>query len=30
VIGSAGNGHVDFTVPYLREYLRDNAIALGL
>jgi len=30
VIASAGNGHVDFTVPYLREYLRDNATALGL
>lgn len=29
VIRSAGNGHVDFAVPYLREYLREQAAHLG-
>jgi hypothetical protein len=27
LIEAAGYGHVDFTIPYLREYLRDHAAA---
>lgn len=30
IIEPAGHGHVTFTVPYLREYLRDHAASMGL
>ena len=26
----AGHGHVDFTLPYLRDYLREHAATTGL
>ncbi len=28
LIESTGHGYVDFTLPYLREYLRDHAASL--
>ena len=30
LIASVGHGKLDFTMPYLREYLREHAAALGL
>jgi hypothetical protein len=30
VIESAGHGRVTFTVPYLRDYLREHAATMGL
>lgn len=30
MIHSAGRGRVDFALPFLREYLRDHAVTLGL
>ncbi|MFC9359740.1 hypothetical protein ACFTZB_24630 [Rhodococcus sp. NPDC057014] len=30
LIASVGHGLLDFTMPYLREYLREHAAALGL
>ena len=30
MIRPAGHGYVDFAVPYLRDYLREHAAALGL
>ncbi|RYF53146.1 MAG: ATP-binding protein [Comamonadaceae bacterium] len=30
LIASVGHGMLDFTMPYLREYLREHAAALGL
>ena len=30
MIHSVGHGRVDLALPYLREYLRDHAVTLGL
>ena len=30
MIHAAGHGHVDFTLPYLRDYLREHAATTGL
>ena len=30
LIESTGHGHVDFALPYLRDYLREHAAAAGL
>jgi hypothetical protein len=30
LIQTAGHGYVDFTLPYLRDYLREHAAALGV
>ena len=30
MIHSTGHGHVDYTLPYLRDYLREHAASTGL